>query len=132
MRSIISSLVYLFLLFQFSGPCDEETVEPEANIVLDGSIGKGSTQDGLPTVKGYVKNIGLGTGYKCRIIISAHVGWNNKIVSATDISLNDGNPIAPGARVSFEGILPNLHSHYEYDFLTYELHWVRRSQISSG
>lgn len=116
------------LLLNFSGPCDEESVEPDPNLVLDNAIQKGSTQDGLPTVKGYVKNIGLGTGYKCRIIISAHAASKNEIVSATDISLNDGNPMAPGTRVFFEGVLPNLHSHYEYDYLTHEIRWLRRNQ----
>lgn len=119
---------FCFLVLGINGPCDQESVEPEANLVLDGSLTKGTTQDGLPIVKGYVKNIGEGSAYQCTITIDAHKSWNNAIVSSVITSLNGGNPIDPSARVYFESLLPNLHSHYEYDYLTNEIKWKRKGQ----
>jgi hypothetical protein len=116
---------FIFLLVCFIGPCDQEKVDPYANIILDGSIEKGLDASGLPIVYGYVKNIGEGTGYRGRIIVNANKSSNSLIVSAADISLNSGNPITHGARLYFEGVLPNIHTHNEYDFLTSEIKWER-------
>lgn len=112
------------------------TVKEIAVLVLDGTPAKKMTSYGCPYFGGYVKNVGLVTGYNCKIEIHAYSDTTRTTIidTASGFPSNLGN-IAPGQRAYFEAIFFNLTSWDQIKSWDYIITWLNinaRPELRNG
>ena len=98
-----------------------------AEMILDGPLQRTYTSYGRPRFEGYVKNIGLGTGYNCKIAITCYsdIGKTTIIDTANGFPANLGN-IGPTKRAYFEATAFDVNSHDNIKATDYEITWLDR------
>jgi hypothetical protein len=112
------------------------TVKEIAVLVLDGTPEKRMASYGRPYFDGYVKNIGLVTGYNCMIEFHAYSDTTRTTIidTASGFPANLGN-IAPGQRAHFEAIFFNLTSWDQIKSWDYIITWLNinaRPELRNG
>lgn len=128
-------LFVLVLFFLILVACEKGIESPyspdrKAYMVLDGALNGGYLGDDLWGFNFYIKNVGRGTGYDCKVEIQCFSDANKTTiidtahgVPVTFLILGD---IVPGQRVRFEAVAFNADSIADLTYTSVEITWKDR------